>query len=181
MGLKISNRSRQIFALILLFCVAVACKTLSSIAKPSVVTSADKKFQLTVPAGWTRTSELHATAGIQAANKFKEVYVIVLSEDQVDFAADMTLDKFTEIIRNSLMTKYASPRATDVETISIGGNEARQYELRGSSDNTAVVIIVTTVRTPTHYHQILAWTLPSKWTDNQQILKEVTASFRPAE
>jgi hypothetical protein len=174
------NLVRQLLGLALLFCMAVGCKTLSSIAKPTVLTSRDNKFQITVPAGWRTSSELHDKAGIQAANKFKELYVIVLSEDQNDFAGEMTLDKFTEITRNSLMSKYQSPRATDVETISISGNDARQYELRGTSENIAVVFIVTTVRTPTHYHQILAWTLPSKWGENKDVLKEVTESFRLA-
>jgi hypothetical protein len=173
------NLTRQTLGLALFFCAVVGCKTLSSLAKPTVLTSPDKKFQITVPPGWSKTSELHDKAGIQAANKLKEVYVIVLSENQADFSSDMTLDKFTEITRNSLMTKYESPRATDIETISISGNDARQYELRGTTDNIAVVFIITTVRTRTHYHQILAWTLPSRWSGNRNTLKEVTESFRP--
>ena len=173
-----ANLVRQILGLALLICVAAGCKTLSSLTKPTVVTSPDKKFQITIPAGWSKTSELHNKAEIQAANKLRELYIIVLSEDQTDFSADMTLDKFTEITRNSLLTNYETPRATDIQTISISGNEARQYELRGTAAHVAVVLIVTTVKTPTHYHQILAWTLPSKWNANKATLKEVTESFR---
>lgn len=173
-----ANLVRQILGLALLVCVAAGCKTLNSLTKPTVITSPDKKFQITVPPGWSKTSELHDKAEIQAANKLKELYVIVLSEDQTDFASDMTLDKFTEITRNSLLKNYEAPHATDIQTISISGNEARQYELRGTSAHVAVVLIVTTVRTPTHYHQILAWTLPSKWNASSATLREVIESFR---
>jgi hypothetical protein len=104
--------------------------------------------------------------------------VIVLIENQDDLAKDMTLDDFTDISRKSLMSKYESPEASALESVSINGNDAKQYELKGTRDAASVDLIVTTVRTPTNYTQILAWTLPSKMHDNKDTLKKVTESFR---
>ena len=165
-------------AAVLLFAAVLACKSFQSPDKPTVLNSPDGKFQLTVPNGWSKTTDLHSKADIQAANRSKEMYVIVLIENQDDLAKDMTLDDFTDITRKSLMSKYGSPQASALESVSINGNDARQYELKGTKDNISVDLIVSTVKTPTNYTQILAWTLPSKMSDNKETLKKVTESFR---
>jgi hypothetical protein len=165
-------------AALLLFAAVLACKSIQSPDKPTILTSPDGKFQLSVPDGWTKTTDLHDKADIQAANKSKAMFVIVLIENQEDLAKDMTLDEFTDISRKSLMSKYRSPEATALESVSINGNDAKQYELKGTKDAAAVDLIVTTVKTPANYTQILAWTLPSKMSDNKETLKKVTESFR---
>jgi hypothetical protein len=76
------------------------------------------------------------------------------------------------------MSKYGSPEASALGSVSINGNDARQYELKGTKDTASVDLIVSTVKTPTNYTQILAWTLPSKMNDNKETLKKVTESFR---
>jgi hypothetical protein len=165
-------------AALLLFVAVLACKSIQSPEKATVLTSPDGKFQLTVPDGWIKTTDLHDKADIQAANRSKATFVIVLIENQDDLAKDMTLDDFTDISRKSLMSKYESPEASALESVSINGNDAKQYELKGTRDAASVDLIVTTVRTPTNYTQILAWTLPSKMHDNKDTLKKVTESFR---
>ena len=167
-------------AAVLLFLAVLACKSFQSADKPTILSSPDGKFQLTVPDGWSKTTDLHSKADIQAANRSKEMYVIVLIENQDDLAKDMTLDRFTDISRKSLMSKYGSPEATALESVSINGNDAKQYELKGTKDTASVDLIVTTVKTPTNYTQILAWTLPSKMSDNKETLKKVAESFREA-
>jgi hypothetical protein len=163
---------------VLLFIAVLACKSIEAPDKPTVLTSPDGKFQLSVPNGWSKTTGLHDKADIQAANRSKEMFVIVLIENQEDLAKDMTLDEFTDIARKSLMSKYGSPEASALESVSINGNDAKQYELKGTKDNASVDIIVTTVKSPANYTQILAWTLPSKMSDSKDTLKKVTESFR---
>jgi len=165
-------------AALLLFVAILACKSFQSPEKSAILKSPDGKFQLTVPDGWSKTTDLHNKADIQAANRSKEMYVIVLIENEDDLAKDMTLDEFTDITRKSLISKYGSPEASALESVSINGNDARQYELKGTKDTASVDLIVSTVKTPTNYTQILAWTLPSKMSDNKETLKKVTESFR---
>src|SRR2546427_5026197 len=157
-----SDLLQKLSAVVLLVGVVVACKSLQSVANPTVLASQDGKFQLTVPAGWSKTTELNDKASIQAANQLKEMYVIVLTEGKEDLASDMTLDKFTEITRKATLSKFTSPEPSLPEAISINGNDARQYELRGTRENSAIDLLITTVKTPAHYHQIWAWTVPSK-------------------
>lgn len=165
-------------AALLLFAAILACKSIQSPEKLTILTSPDGKFQLSVPDGWSKTTDLHDKADIQAANRSKAMFVIVLIENQEDLAKDMTLDEFTDVSRKSLMSKYGSPEASALESVSINGNDAKQYELKGTKDAASVDLIVSTVKTPTSYTQILAWTLPSKMSDNKETLKKVTESFR---
>jgi hypothetical protein len=168
----------KLLPVILLFVAVLACKSIQSPDNPTVLTSPDGKFQLTVPDGWSKTTDLHDKAEIQAVNKSKSMYVIVLIESKEDLAKDMTLDDFTAITKKSLMSKYGSPEASTPESVLINGNDAKQYELKGTKDAASVDLIVSTVKTPSYFTQILAWTLPSKMSDNRDTLKKVTESFR---
>src|SRR5688572_9420232 len=82
-------------AIVLLVCVVAGCKQLQSLTRPSVLNSADGKFQLTVPAGWRENPSLNEKADIRAGNSLAETYVIVLTEEKADFADGMTLDQYT--------------------------------------------------------------------------------------
>src|SRR5258708_231130 len=135
-------------AAVLLLTAMLACKSFQAPDKPTVLTSPDGKFQLSVPTGWSKTTDLHDKADIQAANRSREMFVIVLIENQEDLAKDMTLDEFTDISKTSLMSKYGSPEASPLRSVSINGNDAKQYELKGTKDNASVDIIVTTVKSP---------------------------------
>src|SRR5947207_5645240 len=94
-----------LFAIALLVSAVVACKQLQSLARPTVLTSPDGKFQLTVPAGWQERPSLHASASIKAANLRQETYVIVITDSKIDFASDITLDKFTDMTRRAMLSK----------------------------------------------------------------------------
>ena len=45
-------------------------------------------------------------------------------------------------------------------------------------NNINVVFLHTTVDDGDHFQQILAWTLESRWEEQNQLLREVTGSFR---
>lgn len=173
-----SKSKSGLFAIALLVFVVVACKQLQSLARPTVLKSPDGKFQLTVPAGWQERPSLHATASIKAANVLQETYVIVISDTKIDFASDMTLDKFTDITRRRMLSKVDEGDSTPPLPVTINGNEGRQYLLAGVVDNLKISYLITTVETAENYHQIITWTLRSRIDKNQPILQKVTESFR---
>ena len=57
------------------------------------------------------------------------------------------------------------------------GHPARQDELTGTEKATNVVFLHTTVDDGDHFQQILAWTPKSRWQKQNEVLREVTASF----
>jgi bifunctional DNA-binding transcriptional regulator/antitoxin component of YhaV-PrlF toxin-antitoxin module len=176
---------RKLFPLGLLLFTTLACNFVSRLSReiekagqPTVLTSPDGRFQLTIPGGWRKDTELNEKAEISASNRAREMYVVVLSESKRDFASDMTLEKFTELSRNAMMGNVRGAQATAPTPTSVSGHPAMQYELRGTVENVNIAYLNTTVETPGDYHQIIAWTLPSRFNDNQATLREVTQSFK---
>lgn len=168
----------HLIALVMLFCAVVGCKQLQSLAKPSVLKSADGKFQITVPGGW-RTSVLASDeADIKAGNPIEEMYVIVITELKLDFTEETTLDDYTKIIEDSMAEKLTSPEPSSPVPLTINGNAARQYVMKGATSNVKLAYVVTTVETAEHFHQIVTWTLSSRIDKNQTTLKKVASTFR---
>jgi hypothetical protein len=52
-----------------------------------------------------------------------------------------------------------------------------QYELTGTENGTNVVFLLTTVDDGDHFQQILAWTLKSRWQQQNQLLCENYPNF----
>lgn len=173
-----SEPLKKLSAFALLCCVVVACKQSESPGQSTTVKSSDGKFQLTVPDGWKATSGLHDNARIQASNERAELYVIVLSESKSDSGADITLDKFTEIMRKSLMEKKGATDTAQPESVTVNGNQARQFELHGTLNNEKAVTLVNIVETQDHFHQVISWTRQAKYDENKATLKQVIDSFR---
>jgi len=172
-----SEPLKKLSAFALLFCVVVACKQSESAGRSTTVKSSDGKFQLTVPDGWKETSGLHDKARIQVANEGAELYVIVLTESKSDSGAD-TLDKFTELMRNALKEQKGATDTAQPESVTVNGNEARQFELHGTLNNVKAVTLVNIVETQDHFHQVISWTSQAKYDENKATLKQVIDSFR---
>jgi len=163
---------------LLVFAVA-GCKQVQSLAQPTVLKSPDGKFQLTVPVGWKENSSLNDQANIKAGNTLAEMYVIVITEQKADFTAETTLDYFTKITRDSMMSNLESAESSPPVPVTINGNTGRQYELHGVTKNVKLAYLITNVETAAHFHQIVTWTLQSRIDKNQATLQKVTETFRP--
>lgn len=176
---------QKLVPLALLVSVTLACGLMQRIKqaadkskKPTVLTSADGKYQLTIPGDWREDSELHDEAIFKASNRLSELYVIVLTESKEDFADNVTLETYTTLTRDTMKGNLGSPEATEPVKTSVSGNPAMQYELRGTISNMKAAYINTTVETSEHYLQIIAWTLHSRFDKNQAALRQVVQSFR---
>jgi hypothetical protein len=67
---------------------------------------------------------------------------------------------------------------TQPVSLTIDGHPALQDELTGTEKGTNFVFLHTTVEDGDHFQQILAWTLKSCWQNQNQLLREITQTFR---
>jgi Domain of unknown function (DUF4190) len=139
--------------------------------------SDDGKIKVTVPGTWTKLPELNKQASLQVGNKSKEVYLIVITDTKADLD-NFTLEKHHQQTRDRLLQKMKNASATQPGSLTIDGHPALQDELTGTEKGTNVVFLHTTVDDGDHFQQILAWTLKSRWQKQNQLVREVTASFR---
>ena len=141
------------------------------------IASDDGKIKVTVPGTWTKLPELNKQASLQVGNKSKEVYLIVITDTKADLE-NLTLEKHHDLTRDRMFQKMKNTSATEPVSLTIDGHPAMQDELTGTEKGTDVVFLHTTVDEGDHFQQILAWTLKSRWQKQDELLREVTGSFR---
>jgi hypothetical protein len=61
--------------------------------------------------------------------------------------------------------------------LTIDNHPSLQDELSGTENGSKVVFLDTTLDDGDNFHQILAWTLKSRWQQQNEILREATNSF----
>ncbi len=143
----------------------------------TVLTSADGRTQITVPEDWSSMTDLNAVASIQAANLNKEQYVIVIEDSKQDFS-DASLDYHSEVTSQLIVDGLTAPEADAPVPMTVNGHAALQKEIRGSFDNINVIYLHTSIETPTHFYQVLTWSLKSRFEENRSIFEQVTQSFQ---
>ena len=145
----------------------------------TVMTSTNGATQITVPDDWDAMTDLNDVAIIQAANLAKEQYIIVIDDTKEDFA-DPNLAQYSDITAQLIVDGLNAPEVDAPTELTINGYPALQKEIRGSIDNINVVYLHTSVETPSHFYQVLTWTLKSRFDQNRSVLQEVTNSLTEA-
>jgi hypothetical protein len=142
-----------------------------------IVRSTDGCCSVTVPGSWKEEKELNAQANLQASNRLKELYIIVISESKEDFEG-MTLERHSELTRTEFIKSLTTPQVSKASSVIVNQNDGVQYEIAGSINNVKIVAFHTTVETEKYFHQILAWTIKSRVEKNKPVLQKVIQSFK---
>jgi hypothetical protein len=77
-----------------------------------------------------------------------------------------------------MLQKMKNASGTQPVSLTIDGHPAMQDELTGTEKGTNVVFLHTTVDDGDLFQQILAWTLKSRWQQQNKLLREITETFR---
>jgi hypothetical protein len=142
-----------------------------------VLRSSDGKVQVSAPPSWKTTTNLNDKAELQVSDSAKEMYLIVLTDRRADYS-DMTLEKHATGTLDTLTNAMTSSNRVGPKRLTIDGNTAVQYEVRGEIKNLNVIYIHTTVETAKHFQQIVTWTLQSTYADREDVLKGIINSFK---
>ena len=145
--------------------------------KPKKVEFLDQSFAVTMPASWSVRSDLNQVADLQMGNSFKEAYSIIISENKMDFK-NISLEGHSKITRSTIIQALKDSQLSDPEMLDLGGYRAIRYRLVGSMDGLNVVYWHVTIETDDHYHQMLLWSLKSKFSKNEADFDSVIQSFQ---
>lgn len=141
------------------------------------ISSEDGNIKATVSGMWVKMPELNKEATLQVGYKRKEMYLIVLSEAKSD-SQNLTLENHHQITRDRMLQKMKNASASEPVRLTIDGHPAMQDELSGTENGINVVFLHTTMDDGDHFQQILAWTLKSRWEQQNELLREITRTFR---
>lgn len=162
----------------IVFAVSLISTLITQIVKPEVFISKDNQFAITVPWNWSRDNMINEEADISIKNEFTDRYLIVLSEPKSDFDSSMTLQEYKGIIEDHLVSEITDPELGLASDRVVNGYPAIEFTLKGEVDGIPIMYNVTTIETPSHYHQVLAWTYASRYGRAQQELRKIRDSFR---
>ncbi len=165
------------FIITVLFNLA-ACESISN--EPKKIEFLNNKFAISIPASWSTLNDLNEMAEIQVGNLFKEAYTIILSENKMDFS-DMTLQLHSDITRSLIQEGLENYQQSAPEQIKVNNYPAIRYQLSGTVDGTNVIYWHVTIETDDYYHQLLLWSLKSKFDGNKADFNSVINSFSKVE
>lgn len=145
---------------------------------PKEVQFLDGQFSMMKPGSWSMLSNLNDKADLQMGNPFREAYCTVLTESKEDFRDDFSLEEFGEITRGTLLSSVQDASSDGPESLDVNGQRAIRYELAGSVDNVKVRYWHIVVDADSHFHQVILWSLPSKFEGNRSDFEMVLGSLK---
>ncbi len=158
----------------LLVLLLAAC----SMGPAETVVFNDGRFQVTRPASWVLLDELNDAADLQMGNKLKEAYGLILSESKQDFAEQMTLAAFSERTRTDLLDSLTDVQLSGPQQISSNGSPAIRYDFTGTIDSVRIRYWHVVVDTGDDFHQVVLWSLPSRFEGNRADFESVLATLK---
>jgi hypothetical protein len=160
--------------LMVVFFSLVACDFLSD--KPKKIEFSDNSFAVIMPASWSLRSDLNAGADLQMGNSYKEAYVIIISDNKMDLD-DLSLEEHSDRTRPFIKEGLKNCRESGPEYMNNGSFPILRYRLTGSFKGVNVIYWHVTLETEEHYHQIVLWSLKSKFSQNEADFNAVIQSF----
>lgn len=161
-------------AMVVSFISILGCDFLAS--KPKRVVFLDESFAVIMPATWSLRSDLNDSAELQMGNSFKEAYAVILSDNKMDLD-DLSLDEHSNLTRSFISSGLRNYEGSDPDYFYVGGFEAVRYRLEGIIDGIHAVYWHVTIETDEYFHQILLWSLKSRFSKNEDDFESVVQSF----
>ncbi len=124
--------------------------------------------------------DLNDEASIQAANLFRELYVIVISEPKQDELSELTLAEFDDVVVSNMLGSLERANATSPKSVKIHGLDGLRRTIRGHmpGEKLDVGYVVTTVESADSFHQVIGWTLANRLDKYQATLERIADSFQ---
>lgn len=142
---------------------------------PTELSSPDGKVSIKVPGSWTAMPGLHPAAAIAAGDKDHEQYMMVLPTPREKFPAS-TAD-FEVFVTEGLKQALEDSKASEPETIEVGGFKAIRREISGLKSGNRLAYEQVIVETRNTFYQILMWTIFSHRSAAEQKFRDIVASF----
>jgi len=171
-----------VFSALLVLAVALPSSSSKPSPAPSPVPSftialSSAEARLSVPSQWKARPDLNKKADLGACDPQEQSCVILLTDRRADFRV-MSLDSHSESTRRSLTRSLQDLQVSAPRRFLVAGHPALQYEIRGAHNNLNLVYLHTTIETGACYHQIVAWTLATRFDSERVVLDDIVTSFR---
>ena len=137
----------------------------------------DNVTKLSVPASWKQHAELTEFAGIEYVGLQREQYLIVTSESKVNFANSTDVFTYNDMLEQNFRNSVANLQVKYLGEVEINGMRGLKYEMRGEINNIKIAYLQVALEGEEHFHQVLFWTVPTRWSANLRLFEKALVSF----
>ncbi len=135
------------------------------------------QYQVTVPGHWSNMN-LHDDADFQHGHGRKEAYMIVFTEPKVDFGDDYTLQEYKDLTFGMIQESLENSKIIKNTNLRLNGNDVLQAQIVGLIDNIKIHYLFNAIEDEKNFHQVIFWSLPSKYESNQKDFIKTLRSFK---
>lgn len=157
----------------------VGTQALTTVGDSRILGNATAGIEITLPASWAEDTRLHDSAELEASDRERQLYLVVVAENDNDALTRVGLKENAAKYRALLvdrMQAYEGETPTDVAFV--GSAFASQYVMRGQVNNAPVVYLHTTVLIENRYYQVVAWTTPTQYEAYRSELQNIVDTFQ---
>jgi hypothetical protein len=172
----------QRLLLVLVLVLVTGCEVWDTSTRIESVNTFASGVGFGLPRNWQPVSDnaLHPTADFQAYNSEKDIYLIVLREDQANVTSP---DNLRDQARNYIRLMESSLRDFAVgdnspTRIRISGTDAIQYEVSGEFLGEDVAYLHNTIKANNEYYQVVAWTPRDLYNENINDMQAIVRELR---
>jgi hypothetical protein len=148
-------------------------------SSPQTVQDKQKAIQVTLPAGWETAALPGGTdSAIQAKRPARNAYVMVVAQPKKDLNNKTVREYADTIIALEAQNRELSNRKTfPLKPLKINGADAVQCEMNATVRGSNVRYLMTFIETSNYWAQVLEWTSPNDWFDEQDDFRAVYESL----
>ncbi len=159
---------------------AIAGDSSANLNENGEAISADNLLAIKVPKGWRDVTSVvdNEEASLSYGNVLRNEFLIILSEAQTDFEDGTTIRDYADLTAGLMKDALKNPQQSDYEAVSINGMQGLKCTMEGSTEGIKIVYLCHYLQCDSHYHQVLAWTVPSKREAAFKTFKKVCNSIR---
>ena len=148
----------------------------ADLAGQSRIFAVDSSASIVLPAGFI-PAPLNELSVLQFADTVEQTYVIVLLEAKEDLVG-WNLQRHSLVTAAQIVATLDLPEVVGPTADQIGATSAIQYEIRGAANGMSIAYLHTSLDSPHAFAQVLAWTVGSQWRDNENLIRDLTASVQ---
>lgn len=139
--------------------------------------SKDGKVQISAPSNWqdTLSGDNSGTYNLKLADRSKDLYLMVTTRDKVP---GITLEKMAEIGTMGAKGAMQNPKLERTAVKKVGAYPAVEYKLEGQAAGADIVMLVTSIESPKHFHMVMLGGSPSSFATSETDLQKMIQSFK---
>lgn len=137
-------------------------------------------YSLEVPDFMSDAKTLNPDASLQYQNELREFYVLVLDEPKTDFPNQVTINlkEYENIVLANLKINLSKPTISPIKDTLIDGLKAKLFSVSDTTDAIEIYYQFGFVESPTHFYQIMTWTLENRKDQFSDEMDKIIASFK---